>query len=164
MIIYDMDIYLLLYLILIVAPLSIVLHEMGHAFAARIVNADLITVTIGKGKRFKRIGLKRTQIIVYSNFLLGGVAESIRNKPYNSFEVIWITIFGPILSGIIAFLFYILNEMYPNNYLQLFFWFNIWLAVVNIIPFKIKGKQTDGYMIIKVITQKYPLLKCNKLK
>lgn len=164
MIIYHMDIYLLLFLLLIAAPISILLHEVGHACAARIINADLIIITIGRGKKLKTVCFKKLQIIIYNIYFLGGVAESKRNNPYQSLEIIWIAFSGPIFSGIVAFLFYMLNVLYPNNYLQLLFWFNVWLAVVNMIPFKINEKQTDGYMIIKLISQKYPLFKCNKEK
>lgn len=149
--IYDMDIYLILYLIFAVAPISMMLHEFGHAFAARIVQADDITISIGKGKQLKIIGFKRTRLIIHTIYFLGGFAESTRNQPYKPREIVWITIFGPITNGIIAFLFYMLNELYPNNYLQLFFWFNVWLAVVNMIPLKLKEKQTDGYLIMKLI-------------
>lgn len=149
--IYFWDIYLLLYLILIAAPLSIILHEFGHAFAASVVKADHISVSIGKGKRVHLFAFKKIQIIIHAIFFLGGLAESDRKIPYKSYEIVWISISGPIMSGIIAFLFYKVDEMYPSNYLQLFCWFNIWLAVVNIVPFKIKEKHTDGYTIINAL-------------
>ena len=149
--IYDMDLYLILYLIFAVAPISIVLHEFGHAFAARVVNADDIIISIGKGKQCKVIGFNRIQLIFHTVFFLGGLAESRRTEPYKKGELVWIAISGPITNALIAFLIYMLNEMYPNNYLQLFFSFNIWLAVVNIIPLKVKEKNTDGYMIMKLI-------------
>lgn len=149
--IFDMDIYLFLYLLFAAAPISIILHEIGHAFAAKIVNADSIMISIGKGKRLKVIFLGRMQLVIYTAFFLGGLAESKRKTPYSPREIVWIAMLGPITNGMIAFLFYVLNEIYPNNYLQLFYWFNVWLAVVNIIPFKLKDKYTDGYMIMQVI-------------
>lgn len=152
--IYFWDIHLLLYFIFIVAPLSIILHEFGHAFAARTLQADHIIVSIGKGNILKTIGFKKIKIIIHAFFFLGGLAESNRKIPYKSPEIIFISIFGPIFNGIIVLLFYILSEMYPNNYFQLFFWFNIWLAVINLIPFKIGERQTDGYAIVKVFLRK----------
>ncbi|GAB3052560.1 site-2 protease family protein [Virgibacillus ainsalahensis] len=146
-----MDIYLLLYLIFIVAPCSTTIHELGHAFAARSVNADRITLSVGMGKRIWKVFLGRVQIIFHLAFFVGGLAKSERKIPYQSVEIIWFTIWGPITSGIFALLAYILFTMYPNGYLQLLYLFNLWLAVVNIIPFKMKEKQTDGYIILKTI-------------
>lgn len=152
--IYFWDINLLLYFIFAAAPLSIILHEFGHAFAARIVHADHIIVSIGKGNILKTIGFKKIQIIIHVFFFLGGLAESNRKIPYKSLEMMWISIFGPFTNGIVAFLFYLLNETYSNNYFQLFFWFNLWLAVINLIPFKVGERQTDGYAIVKVFLRK----------
>jgi Zn-dependent protease len=152
--IFDMDIYLLLYLIFAAAPMGIVLHEFGHALAAKSVNADNIIISVGKGKRLKIFYFSSMQLVIHTTFFLGGLAESQRLKPYKPGEVVWIAILGPITNGIIAFLFYMLDEIIANNYLQLFYWFNVWIAVVNIIPIKVKDKYTDGYMIMQVILGK----------
>lgn len=149
-----MDIYLLLYLVFIVAPLSSLLHEMGHAAAARIVGADQITLSIGLGKRINTVIFDKVQITFHAIFFLGGLAKSERIIPYKSWEMVWITMIGPITNAFFAFLFYILYVMYPNDYLHLLFLFNLWLAFVNSIPFKIKERHSDGYLILQTITKK----------
>ncbi|UJL44757.1 site-2 protease family protein [Virgibacillus sp. NKC19-16] len=149
-----MDIYLLLYLVFIVAPLSSLLHEAGHAAAARTVGADQITLSIGLGKRINTVIFAKVQIIFHAIFFLGGLAKSERAVPYKSWEIVWITIVGPITNALFALLFYILYVMYPNDYLQLLFLFNIWLAFVNSIPFKIKERRSDGYLILQTISKK----------
>ena len=65
--------------------------------------------------------------------------------------MVWITILGPLFNAISALLSFYLFQLYPSNFLGLLFWFNIWMAVVNIIPIKINGKQTDGLTILRLI-------------
>lgn len=149
-----MDIYLLLYLVFIVAPLSSLLHEAGHAAAARTVGADQITLSIGLGKRINTVIFDNVQITFHAIFFLGGLAKSERVIPYKSCEIAWITMGGPITNAFFALLFYILYAMYPNEYLELLFLFNIWLAFINSIPFKIKERRSDGYLILQTILKK----------
>lgn len=146
-----MTIYLLFYLILIVGPLSILLHESGHAIAARVVKADCITVSLGYGKILSSTVIERFQLNIHMVFFLGGLARSERKIPYKSSEIIWITISGPIANGLFTCLLYFIYVIYPNEYVYLLCLFNLYLTVVNIIPFRIKGKQTDGYTILKVL-------------
>ncbi|WP_373892688.1 site-2 protease family protein [Virgibacillus natechei] len=149
-----MDIYVLLYLVFIVAPLSSLLHETGHAAAARTVGADQITLSIGLGKRIKTIIFDNVQITFHAIFFLGGLAKSERLIPYKPWEIIWITLVGPLTNAFFALLFYILYGIYPNEYLQLLFLFNVWIAFINSIPFKIKERRSDGYLILQTIFSK----------
>lgn len=144
-----MTIYLLFYLILIVGPFSILLHESGHAAAARVVKADRITVSIGYGKLLSSAVFERFQLNVHMAYFLGGFARSERGIPYKSSEMIWIAVSGPIANGLFTCLLYFIYVIYPNAYIQLLCLFNLWLTVINIIPFRIKEKQTDGYTILE---------------
>lgn len=154
-----MDIYLWLYLVIIVAPAGVLFHEMGHVLGAKIISADYIRLSIGIGKIVKTISLKKIRVTIQAIFFLGGSTQSERKTPYKSLDIIIMTVLGPISSGVFAFIFYVLYNIFPNHYLQLLFLFNLWLAFVNIIPFKIKRKQSDGYTILKLITQKGTLFK-----
>lgn len=148
-----MDIYLLLYLVFVVAPIGTIIHECGHLFGAWATQADRITLSIGRGKQIMSFSGKKMQITIHAIFFLGGLAQSKRTTPYKAIEIIWVTFCGLLSSSIFAVLFYFLYNAYPNPYIQLLFLFNGWLAIVNSIPFKIKGMQSDGYTICKVILQ-----------
>src|SRR5690625_24661 len=148
-----MDIFLFLYLVFVVAPIGTIIHECGHLFGAGTTQADQITLSIGQGKQVISFSGKKMHITIHAIFFLGGLAQSKRNSPYKSVEIIWVTFCGLLSSGIFAVFFYFLYNAYPNPYIQLLFLFNAWLAVVNSIPFKIKGIQSDGYTICKVIFQ-----------
>lgn len=146
-----MDIYLFLYLVFIVAPAGAVIHESGHLLGAAVVQAKHISLSIGEGKEIISFSFKRIHITVHLLFFLGGLAQSERETPYKPLEMIWITACGILSSGLFAALFYLMYNTYENAYLYLFYLFNGWLAVANSIPFKIKDKQSDGYVIYKIL-------------
>ncbi|WP_249871909.1 site-2 protease family protein [Oceanobacillus saliphilus] len=146
-----MDSYLIANLIFVIAPLTTLIHELGHVSGSLALKADYVQLCMGIGKRKSVTTYRRVEFIVYPFFFIGGFTRSERNKPYLKSERIWITILGPIFNGISALVSYLLNEVYPSEFLQLFFWFNIWMSFVNIIPFKINGKQTDGFTILELI-------------
>ncbi|WP_087971579.1 hypothetical protein [Oceanobacillus rekensis] len=146
-----MDIYLIAYLLFIIAPLTTLIHELGHVSGSFIVKADSIQLSMGYGKRQLILNFKQIKFTFYAFYFLGGNTWSNRAKPYKNSEMVWITILGPIFNAVSAWVSYCLNELYPSTFLHLLYWFNIWMAVVNIIPFKINGKQTDGLTILHLI-------------
>ncbi|RDW19114.1 hypothetical protein CWR48_08675 [Oceanobacillus arenosus] len=151
-----MDISLLIFLILIVVPCSTLIHEMGHALAARMVHADSIKLSIGRGKRLTRFSFEQIQITINVIYFLDGITVSSRAIPFNRKELICICCLGPILNGIIAFLLFATLNWVSNEYVQLLFWYNIWLGFANLIPIKYKDKHTDGYTLYKLIKEKHP--------
>lgn len=149
-----MNISLLLYLLFVVAPIGTVLHEAGHVIGAKSLNADRMRLTIGSGAIVSTFFIRKVQITIRTIFFLGGLASSERKNMYKPYELIWIAFCGPLTNGLIAFLLYILYTAYPSNYLLLLLLFNLWIAVINLVPFRFKEKQSDGYTIVKVLTQK----------
>lgn len=150
-----MDIYLLLFLILVVAPMGMFIHELGHVIGAKMVHSDHITLSIGLGKKIGTISLKTIDIHLHMLFFLGGYTRYERERTYQSIEFIWMSMLGPISSGLFAFICYLLHDVYPNDYIKILFLFNAWLMIVNIIPFKFRGKSSDGYTIVKLLTGKH---------
>ncbi|GGJ94240.1 hypothetical protein GCM10007063_15960 [Lentibacillus kapialis] len=149
-----MDIYLFLYLIFIVAPAGTAIHEMSHMLGAKSVKADKILLTIGTGSIIYRTFRKKIHLVIRLFFFAGGMAYSERKTPYQPHERIRIAVFGPVGSflaaGICAW-FYI---VFSSSYLLLMLLFNLWIAFINIIPFRFKNKQSDGYTIYEAIKQK----------
>jgi Zn-dependent protease len=143
-----MDIYVILWFVLLIAPICTILHEFGHVLGAKSMKADSITLSIGAGKSICGFSCNHIHNSIHTLFFLGGLAYSERNKPYKPAEIIWITLCGPVGNGVAATVFYGLFG-FTNVFVQLFILFNIWLAIVNMIPFKLKEKQTDGYTIVK---------------
>lgn len=146
-----MNIYLLLFLLFIVAPIGTIIHESGHLIGAKLMRADYMILSIGYGKRLFIFKWNNIQIKIRSFFFIGGHVRNERDIPYRTSEMIWIIGFGPLLNGIFAVFFYLLYHLIPSDFLYLLFLFNLWLALINVIPFKMKEKQSDGYMILNLL-------------
>ncbi len=144
-------IILLFFLLFIGSPISIFIHELGHAIAAISVRANNVEITIGSGQEICRLKWKQYTLRCHRLYFIGGFSKYERRTPFIPKEMIWITILGPAFNGIAAVIIFFLFKACPNNYLQLFFWFNIWLAFTNLIPLCVNGKQTDGYTIMQLI-------------
>ena len=149
-----MDIYLLLYLLFVVGPLSTILHEAGHAFAARTAKADHIMLSIGIGKKIYGRSFNTLHLSIHWLFFIGGFSTSSRKIEFKTWEMIWISLMGPLTSALLAVVFYFLHFAFPNNYFLLFSLFNCWLTIVNLMPLNIRRKQSDGYKIISLIRKR----------
>ncbi|HLS60396.1 MAG TPA: M50 family metallopeptidase [Virgibacillus sp.] len=146
-----MSIYLLLFTLFIVAPIGTFIHESGHMLGAKFVKADCIKLSIGLGKEIGTICFKNVHITIHALFFLGGFVQSERHLPYKALDIFWITICGPMNNGIFALLFFSLNGVYTSQYIYILFLFNLWLAIINLIPYKVKDRHSDGYTILKTI-------------
>lgn len=154
-----MDVYLLLFLFFIVAPIGTFIHETGHAFGAKMVKADQMLVTIGQGKRIATFNWSNICIHLHLLYFMGGSNASNCQIPYKVKDIIWITICGPLNNIVFALGFYLLYIIMPSPYMYILFLFNVWIAFINIIPFKIKQKQSDGYIIFKAIIRRESMFK-----
>jgi len=144
----------LLFLIFVAAPAGTGIHEFGHIIGAKSVGADKMLLSIGVGTIVYRSMWKKINITVRAFFFIGGMACSERKIPYRPRERIRIAVLGPLNSFLATGFCYALYAVYPNGYLLLFLLFNLWIAAVNTIPFRFKGKQSDGYTILRIIMQK----------
>lgn len=153
-----MNILLVLYLIIIVAPIGTIVHEIGHVLGAKAVGAEKVTLTIGSGKKIGTLTFLNLVVSVHALFFIGGFVKGKRKKPYNNSQLILIAIGGPISNIIFGFLFYFFYLFTLNDYIKLLFLFNLWLAIVNIIPFKLGNKHSDGYTIWQIIRKNKHIL------
>src|SRR5690625_6135794 len=140
-----MNIYLLLFLLFIAAPIGTLIHEGGHLIGAKLMKADYLHLTIGYGKKLFTFICQNIQIIICRFFFIGGYVKNERYLPYRTIEMICIIVFGPLLNVVFAVFFYMLYNLFPNEYIFLLLLFNLWLALINLILFKVKDKQSDGY-------------------
>ena len=143
----------LLIFLFIFAPLAMLLHECGHGLGALFVKAKEIKITHGTGPSIVTLSIGRLQYRLHLFYFLGGMTESEKESPYNRLEKITITLMGPIFNGIIGiFVFYFISS--ENQLLQLFVLFNFWLCFVNLIPFKIGERKSDGYLVFCLLFRK----------
>ncbi|WP_047980002.1 site-2 protease family protein [Ornithinibacillus contaminans] len=146
-----MNIILLLFLVFIVAPISNLIHELGHLTGAKLAKADAIRVHIGRGRKVFQVAINQIEIVIGIVFISAGVTESRRDRTYKSYEVIYITLLGPLFNAIAVFICYLLYEVVRNEFLLLIMLYNGWLFMMNCIPFKMKDQASDGYIVLKEI-------------
>lgn len=149
-----MDIYVVLWLVLIIAPISTFLHEGGHVLGAKWRKADSIHLSIGSGKQVATFSYKQIRISLHSLFFLGGMAYNERNSPYQRTEIIFISLCGPLSNGVAAAAVFGLAG-FSWMPVRAFILFNLWLLVINLIPFSLRGKQSDGYTIMKTVSEQH---------
>lgn len=148
---------LVIFLLFIAAPIGTLIHESGHAIGMKLMKAENIQMTIGFGWKLFRVVFGKDQLTVNILFFIGGFVKSYRKEPYNDLESICITLLGPLHNMLYAIIFFGLDYVYGSEYLKVLFLFNSWLAVVNILPFKIQDKLSDGLIV-------YRILKSNRIK
>lgn len=146
-----MTINLLLFTLFIVAPIGTFIHESGHMLGAKFVKADCIKLSIGIGKKLGTISFKNIHITIHALFFLGGFVQSERKLPYKATDIFWITICGPMNNGVFALLIFNLNGIYTSQWMYILYLFNLWLAIINMIPYKVKNRHSDGYTILKTV-------------
>lgn len=149
-----MDISTLAWLFFIIAPASTIVHELGHAAGAMAVRADSIRIIIGTGKRKWVIGTGKFRILLFPVFFLGGHTFSDRYIPYSRKESFLITLSGPLSSTMASGLLLALFAQFGYSLLLLAFLFNAWMAIGNLLPYKVKGRQSDGYALIQLLRRR----------
>lgn len=145
---------ILLLFLLIVAPITVFIHELGHAIGSLMMRADKIELNIGAGRKLFSIENSKWTIGVYIFYMLGAHTASERDPYFSKMEQIVISGFGPLLNGVVWFIVQQWNPVDDFGIWQLFALFNFWLFFINLIPFRIKGKQSDGYTILRALQQR----------
>lgn len=147
-----MSIWFVLYLLFVVAPIGTLVHESGHALGARLVKADSVVLCIGLGKEATSFSFKNVHFKVHMFFFMGGYVQSERETSYTTGEKCFIAFCGPMLNMLCAIgLFCIQVYVVDHTFINLLLLFNVWLALINMIPFKFGNKQSDGYTMYRVI-------------
>lgn len=140
-------------LFFLLAPFCTAFHEAGHALAAKWKQADNVEVTIGRGPSFWNTSWRGIHISLRKWIFLSGYIASSKEKPYSAKEKCFIAIGGPIFSLLLAAFLGYLNLFVPFRYLfYMLCLFNIWMGVINLVPFKIGQKESDGYTIYKQLS------------
>lgn len=149
-------IFLIIVLIIVIAPISLLFHEIGHVVGAKLMSATKILLTIGIGKQIFSLSIQNIDIRFRKFFVVNSFTSTIRNRPFTNKEKIFITFMGPLFSSLLALLAYgIYYSFLSNIYVLILFLFNLWLVLINLLPFKIGEKESDGYIIMQLIFQRF---------
>lgn len=152
-----MNLYVqLLAYIMLITPFGLFWHELGHVFAAYLMRARHITLTVGSGKpiiqgTLGHVTFEIRRILLFNSYTRIEASTYLSNK-----DKVIITSMGPIFSLLLSLLAYVLNLLIVKHLIwYILCLFNLWLGIINLIPFRIKGKQSDGYTILQTIKNKY---------
>jgi|SRR5699024_7009484 len=146
----------LLVMLIIITPISLFWHELGHALGARFVRASQITLTIGIGKPIFEHNYNNMTFVIRKIFLFHSLTETQCHESLSRKDKLVITFMGPINSlvlSILAYGLFVLTSPHPLFYIMSLF--NIWVGLINLLPFKINERQSDGYTILQTIKNKY---------
>lgn len=142
----------LVFLTFIGAPTSLVFHELGHVTGARFIHASRVILMIGEGKTIWKGQFKFITIILRRLYFINSVTQTIPNQPLTKRNIVTISAMGPIFSLLLGVIVYLVYAIFISHIIiYILFLFNIWLGVVNLIPFKIGQKQSDGYTILQAM-------------
>jgi hypothetical protein len=145
-------IVLFFYLFFVIAPIGSILHELGHGLGALLLKAERVEIFIGIGKRIIDVTGKRLLVSLHLFFFLGGYSISQRERQYTRTEKAIICISGPALNLLVAGIASFAASFFSKNgMVDLFVYFNVWLGLINLIPFKIGRKHSDGYKICSLL-------------
>jgi len=136
---------------LITAPLAIFIHELGHALGARIVQAEKIHLYLGAGHKIGSFTCGKLTIHIGIFYFLGGFTLSERTPSYKKNERLIIILLGPVMNGAFSLVTYFLCKNLPFVNIRLFIYFNAWLFIMNLVPYKIGDKRSDGYMFLQTL-------------
>lgn len=137
----------LLVFIIVIGPLSIILHEAGHCFVARIFRADQVELSVGRGKSIFVWKQNNFRVEVNRFFFLGGYSNYHKEQAFNRFELVWISLAGPLLNLLI----FLGTYWISIPFIHLGSLFNLWLCLVNLIPFKVAMQESDGYKVASIL-------------
>ncbi|MEC3884721.1 hypothetical protein GLW00_10365 [Halobacillus litoralis] len=145
----------LLLLIFLVAPISLFIHELGHLFPGRYFRADQSVLHLGRGKVIGRWRKSGVHVYIHLFFFQGAYSLNERKPPFKDREKAWISMGGPIFNTITAFILFLWFKDQGGDLLRIAFLFNTYLAIMNLIPFSIKGKDSDGYRLWSIVKRRF---------
>ncbi|MFC4323563.1 site-2 protease family protein [Litchfieldia salsa] len=135
-------------LLFLVVPITIFLHECGHIIIAKLMKLDGLEIVIGSGPSlllFFVIGIKVQINMVY---FVGGYSTNTSVQEIKEWQKGLISLGGPLLNLFLAIVFFMLFNM--NHMVdELLVLFNVWVGIVNLIPYKLMKKESDGYVFVK---------------
>ena len=144
--------------ITVVIPLIILIHEMGHAFFARIFGGEITNITLGMGKKICTIGILDIRIL----YLAGGTSSYKNLKKDSKISKILILLGGVIFNIItMALVFVPALILYPKYNIEsslvlstifhTFLEFSFMVILFNILPIKMINMNTDGLQLYQLI-------------
>lgn len=138
--------------VIILNPIAILIHELGHCMWVKIFGATVTRINIGIGDKVFSIG----KLHINRGYFQGGnFYYNNLNKP-TKVRIIFILL-GGVLANLIIFCVLFILHFYLslNRYVYLFAIVNFYNTIFNLLPITVNGMNLDGKQI-------YNIIKCGK--
>jgi len=131
----------------VVVPLVHLIHEAGHVSMAKIHKVKKTEIGIGIGPKIADFNFKGTQIRINIIPFLGGYSSNDLTRELSHKEIAWISIGGPLFNLFSILLVLPFWTPFQFSFSALFVYFSLWIGIVNLIPFKLGEKCSDGWQV-----------------
>lgn len=142
------------FFMLFAVPLSVLIHELGHALAAKRCGAQGLKIYIGSGKELCSYSIGTIKVTFHLIWMFGGATSSDIPVTLNRSKEAFVALLGPVFSLCFACVLLLIQWIYPSPITGLSMLFNLWIGGVNLIPFKIGAKHSDGFTVIQSLFKK----------
>ncbi|MBD8071485.1 site-2 protease family protein [Bacillus sp. PS06] len=145
-------------LLFIVVPMTVFLHEVGHGLVARVMKIDGVEVVIGTGPMLVSFQFGGIHFQFHAIYFFGAYTTNLSAHEVSEWQRGLISLGGPLVNVGVAILAYLLLDM--NHMIsELFVLFNVWVGLVNLIPYKLLKRESDGLIFIKSMYKEIRLIK-----
>ncbi|TLS37671.1 site-2 protease family protein [Pseudalkalibacillus caeni] len=139
-----------IWFMLFVVPATIFLHETGHLIVAKVLKIKGLRMVLGTGPLLIEKNTLDVAVEIRLLYFAGGYSTTHSKGSIHKWKQGLISIGGPLINLFFCYgLMQWLDSRATNSFLQLLFLFNLWVGIINLIPFRIKGKESDGWNFIK---------------
>ncbi len=143
---------MILLVIFVLFPLATLLHELGHHLTARLTGIKETQIRVGIGPPILHINNRLLKLECRLFYFIGAHTFSGQIDETTSFNRFFITLNGPLVNAVTAgwlWGFYGSDTSLLGNTLTLFAFINLWIAIGNLLPFKIRNRKSDGYIVLE---------------
>ncbi|WP_257350595.1 site-2 protease family protein [Pseudalkalibacillus decolorationis] len=143
------------WIVFLLFPLATLLHELGHYITARSLHIKQVRIILGIGPPLFRISNRFIKLEVRTLYFIGGFTNTESNQLSNNQKAL-ISVNGPLVNAVVGcygwlYLNRVLTGSNIENLLFLFTMINTWIAIGNLIPYKLGSKKSDGYIAFEMI-------------
>ncbi|MFQ3542923.1 site-2 protease family protein [Halobacillus rhizosphaerae] len=139
----------LITLIFIAAPVSLLIHELGHVTVALFLGAENSLISLGSGQEILKGRIGKLDFRIHLFLFHGAYSLNENKQSFTNSQQALISMGGPVMNVCLSAALYFTGISQLSVLLHWLFLFNLYLAVVNLVPISIKGRKSDGYRIVK---------------
>ena len=138
---------LLIGFLLLAAPISNLLHEIGHILVARFFQVRGTQISLGIGPKLFGFKVGGTFLEINLVYFIGAFSTNDSSLEISDFKKAMIAVGGPVMNIVIAVVMMRIYEI-ENMLVSLTIFYNIWLGIMNLLPYKFIGKASDGWVFL----------------